>query len=285
MATEGQSQFAWVGSGDIRITQEGQQQKPAVTSLAGGGYVVAWIAYTFVEGLPIKPDRVHGTALRRQWCACHRRIPGRHRAGRGDSTGSPVGGILDIPVGFSTVIEPQVTALADGGLLVSWVVWTAGESPIMAQRYDSAGAAVGEPVLVGVASAALPHYSVSAKADGGAVFAWEDIRADGGDIFVELFSGAADGGGGPQGGNGTDNLVGTAGADMLFGGNGRDFLTGLGGDDVLDGGRGLDTAIYLGVMPEYTIARTEQGFTVSGPEGVDTLIGIERVRSRTPRWH
>lgn len=47
---------------------------------------------------------------------------------------------------------------------------------------------------------------------------------------------------------------------------------------MLDGGRGLDTAIYLGVMPEYTIARTEQGFTVSGPEGVDTLIGIERVQ-------
>lgn len=86
------------------------------------------------------------------------------------------------------MIEPQVTALADGGLLVSWVVWTAGESPIMAQRYDSAGAAVGEPVLVGVASAALPHYNVSAKADGGAVFAWEDIRVDGGDIFVAVTS-------------------------------------------------------------------------------------------------
>jgi serralysin len=105
------------------------------------------------------------------------------------------------------------------------------------------------------------------------------VRIDGGDIFVELFGG---GGGGQgvtlHGGNGTDHLDGTAGIDTLHGGNGRDFLTGLGGDDVLDGGRGLDTAIYAGVMADYTVTRTEQGFIVSGLEGMDTLAGIERLQ-------
>jgi hypothetical protein len=197
---------------------------------------------------------------------------------RFDSAGGLVGGLLDIPIGYSSPIEPQVTALGDGGFLVSWLEWTAGESPLMAQRYDSAGTAVGEPVLVGIANAAIPHYSVSATADGGAVFAWEDLRIDGGDIFVELFAAAGAPGVTLQGGNGTDDLVGTAGADTLVGGNGRDFLTGLGGDDLLDGGKGLDTAIYAGAMADYTITRTEQGFIVSGTEGMDTLVGMERLQ-------
>jgi Ca2+-binding RTX toxin-like protein len=77
--------------------------------------------------------------------------------------------------------------------------------------------------------------------------------------------------------NGPDNLVGTSGPDTLRGANGKDTLTGLGGDDTLDGGKGVDTAVYSGASADYTISRTPTGFTVSGPEGVDTLIDVERV--------
>jgi Ca2+-binding RTX toxin-like protein len=197
---------------------------------------------------------------------------------RFDAAGNLLGGELDISVGFSTLLDNDVTALSDGGFVVSWLDWGAVESRIFAQRYDSAGALVGDAVLVGTAAGALPHYSVSATADGGAVFVWEDNRLDGGDIFVELFLGSGQPGSALQGGNGTDDLVGTAGVDTLSGGNGRDFLTGLAGNDILDGGRGLDTAIYFEAMSGYVISRTDQGFTVSGPEGLDTLIGIERLQ-------
>ena len=43
------------------------------------------------------------------------------------------------------------------------------------------------------------------------------------------------------GGDGVDNLLGTAGTDNLYGLGGNDTLSGLAGDDLLDGGIGLDT--------------------------------------------
>jgi Ca2+-binding RTX toxin-like protein len=104
------------------------------------------------------------------------------------------------------------------------------------------------------------------------------VRIDGGDIFVELFAGDASQGVTLHGGNGTDELVGTAGMDTLHGANGRDFLTGQGGDDLLDGGLGLDTAIYSGMVADYTITRSASGFTVAGLDGTDTLVGIERLQ-------
>jgi hypothetical protein len=44
-----------------------------------------------------------------------------------------------------------------------------------------------------------------------------------------------------SGGNGHDNMVGTAGEDSLNGGNGNDVLSGLGGHDLLLGGNGTDS--------------------------------------------
>lgn len=76
--------------------------------------------------------------------------------------------------------------------------------------------------------------------------------------------------------DGTDNLIGTAGNDTIQAKGGNDTLNGLAGDDLLDGGSGVDTAIYNGNSAAYTINRTQSGFSVTGPEGNDTLIEIER---------
>jgi VCBS repeat-containing protein len=43
-----------------------------------------------------------------------------------------------------------------------------------------------------------------------------------------------------NGGNGSDNSLGTRGEDTLFGNNGNDRLDGVGGHDLLDGGKGND---------------------------------------------
>ncbi len=96
------------------------------------------------------------------------------------------------------------------------------------------------------------------------------------------------------GGSGTDRLDGGDGSDWLFGGDNSDDLIGGPGNDTLDGGNGDDAAIYFGnrftsavynpnftgtlEFNYYTAVDANGTVTVSGPEGVDALIGIERIR-------
>jgi hypothetical protein len=178
--------------------------------------------------------------------------------------------------------DHQITALAGGGYLVSWSLWEADGTvqQLYAQRFDSQGAKVGDETHVATVDGSFGAYDVSATASGGAVFAWESHDTDQGDIIAELFASdvAPPEGIVLLGGNGRDDLAGTAGADTLEGGNGKDFLTGLAGDDLLDGGRGVDTAIFTGLRAAYAIETTAQGFTVKGADGMDTLIGIERLQ-------
>lgn len=80
------------------------------------------------------------------------------------------------------------------------------------------------------------------------------------------------------GGGGNDTLNGGAGNDALYGGSGNDILIGGLGNDTLDGGDGMDTAVYSGLRSSTTVVKTSAGFSVSGPEGTDTLINIERLQ-------
>ena len=80
---------------------------------------------------------------------------------------------------------------------------------------------------------------------------------------------------------GNDVLVGASGADAFFGLDGADRMTGLSGNDSLDGGSGIDTAVYASLRANYQVAKTEAGHTVtalSGSEGADTLVNVERLR-------
>lgn len=76
---------------------------------------------------------------------------------------------------------------------------------------------------------------------------------------------------------GNDAVMGFGGDDIISGGDGRDWLAGGAGNDSLDGGADLDVALYAGGKSGYTILKTGQGFSVSGPDGFDTLTGIERL--------
>ncbi|HIF54205.1 MAG TPA: DUF4214 domain-containing protein, partial [Methylococcaceae bacterium] len=81
------------------------------------------------------------------------------------------------------------------------------------------------------------------------------------------------------GGSGNDRITGQELANRLNGGRGNDVLTGAAGNDVLIGGIGTDMAIYSGVVTDYSI--TSQGgdqYTITGPDGTDTLSGIERLQ-------
>ncbi len=73
-----------------------------------------------------------------------------------------------------------------------------------------------------------------------------------------------------------DTLTGDAGDNMLSGGDEHDTLTGGGGNDTLDGGSNIDTAVFSGTKSAYAITQTSTGnFTISGPDGTDTLTNIE----------
>jgi hypothetical protein len=76
-------------------------------------------------------------------------------------------------------------------------------------------------------------------------------------------------GGTVNGGSGSDWLLGQGGADILHGGGGSDYL---------DGAGGVNTALYDGVLRQYTVGAG--GATVAGgPEGgTDVLVNIQRVQ-------
>lgn len=79
--------------------------------------------------------------------------------------------------------------------------------------------------------------------------------------------------------DGADLLDGGAGADTLNGGGGADTLIGGIGNDTLNGGAGTDTAVFSGNRSAYTFTTVNSTTTrVVGPDGTDTLTGIERLR-------
>lgn len=83
--------------------------------------------------------------------------------------------------------------------------------------------------------------------------------------------------------NGPDQLVGTNADDTIEAGDGNDRLNGLLGNDLLNGGTGIDTAIYNENRSTYTVTYTniatliEYRFSITGSEGSDTLINMERL--------
>lgn len=74
-----------------------------------------------------------------------------------------------------------------------------------------------------------------------------------------------------------DTLTGDAFDNTLLGLGNNDILTGLDGNDSLDGGDGIDTAVYSGNRLAYTIHPTQNGLSISGLEGNDTLTQVERL--------
>lgn len=81
------------------------------------------------------------------------------------------------------------------------------------------------------------------------------------------------------GGPGPDLLMGRAGNDSLTGRAGRDTLAGGAGNDTLYGGLGTDTALMTAARAAYSLGKgTNESWTLSGPEGVDRLVGVEYIQ-------
>ncbi|RZJ47492.1 MAG: matrixin family metalloprotease [Brevundimonas sp.] len=76
---------------------------------------------------------------------------------------------------------------------------------------------------------------------------------------------------------GDDVVIGDAGADIIHAGAGNDAIIGGVGNDTIDGGDGTDTAIFAGSFSAYSVTTTNGVITVTGPDGTDTLVNVERL--------
>ncbi len=168
-----------VGSEFLVNTQAlGAQVEPTVAGLAGGGFVVVWTDQNGTDGS--------------SWGVFAQRY---------DGNGQMLGSQTQVNTEFSsTQYQPSITALADGGYVVTWTSQTSGSAGdgsgegIFAQRFDAVGNTVGSEIQVNSQSASQQNLpSVAALTDGGFVVTWVSNTSgaagdgDGTGIFAQRF--------------------------------------------------------------------------------------------------
>ena len=251
---------------------ESYQSDPTVAALSDGGFVVTWMSY-------LQDGSVYG-------------IYGQ----RYDATGATLGS--EFQINSQTGDEqqkPSVAALPDGGFVVTWqdgaqdgsswgvyakVFSARGQLLEGAAGADALTGGSGDDVIAGGAGA-----DILAGGDGVDTLSYAGSEAG---VTVDLATAAA--AGGDAAGDmisGFENLIGSAhadtltgdgGANVLTGGAGDDLLTGGAGDDVIAGGEGNDTAVFGGLLAAHQVVLQGDEIVVTGPEGSDTLTGIEVLR-------
>ena len=184
-----------------------EQEYPAVTTLADGGFIVTWASYKQdgtdqniwaqrydAAGLPVGTEfRVNTTLANTQFQSAATALhdggfvvtwtsngqdgsAGGIYAQRYDASGAPAGTEFRVNTTFALdQREPEIATLSDGSFVVSWVSNdTTNSKNIYAQHYDASGAAIGGQFQVGT-SGAGDHHSITALNDGGFVEAWQSF--------------------------------------------------------------------------------------------------------------
>jgi len=176
--------------------------------------------------------------------------------------------------------DPSVTALSDGGFVVTWESFQDGSvNGVYGQRYNADGTTAGAEFQINTETTfSQDGPSVTGLSGGGFVVTWESLQdGDGDGVYGQMFSYAdgvftagndfvtlygpgqtVDGLAGNDiitgadyengadiinGGAGNDTLLGMAGNDTLNGGDGNDFLSGGADSDVLVGSAGNDSLL------------------------------------------
>lgn len=228
------------------------QGNPSVTALADGGFVVTW-----------ESNNQDGSGYG---------IYGQRYGSLGNTVGSEFR-VSSYSPGFQD--SPNVTALVDGGFVVTWQsnLQDGSGSGVYGQRYDAQGNRSGSEFQVNSHTDRTQSApSVTALEDGGFVVTWvsyvngqyeiygQRFSADGAKVDLVLQGDSADNtltwsGAGNlvlDGLEGNDRLTAGAGQDELLGGDGNDLLNGAGGADYLNGGEG-DDVLSGGVGADHMI--------------------------------
>jgi len=257
-------------------TQSGQY-RPFVMALSDDGFVVTWLSEQGQDG---SGNGVFGQ--------------------RYDATGAAVGSEFQVNTYTqSDQAEPSVTALSNGGFVVTWQ--SAGDQDgsgrgIFGQRYDAAGAPVDNEFQVNTYTHSSQHLpAVTALSNGSIVVTWASNYQDGSGggigIFARIFENSSElwGTGGNDiliGGNDDDILSGGAGDDRLEGGAGDDVIDGGGGNDILTGGAGDDLFVFTDggnddTVTDFTVgAATDDTIDLTGTSAVSDFEDVQSIASQ-----
>ncbi len=227
---------------EVRISTRvaDDQTDPVVKVLSNGNYVVTW------QSAPDDGD-------------------GNEETDAPADIYSQLFNALGVKVGAETRVnttiagnqeEPNVTAMTDGGYLVTWAGQGTGDvNGIFCQRFNASGVKVGTETRINTTTTDNQLFSqVTALADGGYVVAWESSKASGQvDVYTQRFDANGNKVSSLTGdalantltwtGAGSVIIDGGAGNDALTGGRANDHLNGGAGNDSLDGAAGADRLI------------------------------------------
>ena len=248
---------------DILVTQTtaGNQLDPTVTSLADGGYIIAWRGPDFLNsgnydiysrrydaaGIALGGEmRVNTTTTGAQvnpvataladggYVLIWTDDSGNDGDAAGiflqqfDSAGVKVGGeILAVSTTAGDQANASVTGLTEGGYVVVWdtSVVTGGYYEIYSQVFDGQGHKLGPEQLVNSTTIDYQDVpNVAALADGGYVVSWTSVVANAGEVYQKVFAPAHDL-------TGSQKVYGTSVGETLNGGSGPDQMFGGAGDD------------------------------------------------------
>jgi Ca2+-binding RTX toxin-like protein len=306
----------------VNTYTRGNQTMSALTALTDGGFLVTWTSWYHEEenqisvyygqryaatGEPVGPEfRFNTYGINTQgehaitvlsdggfvvtWSLYHQDIGKTDIYGQCYAvTGEPVGVEFQINTYTNDAQgSPALTALADGGFVVTWVSqhqdgyygWG-----IFGQRYSNEGEPVGEEFQVNTyARDGQESPAITALADGGFVVTWASSGPpDGNDrsgygIYAQRYSSEGKVVAAAVTGDGSNQtLVGLAGHDTLNGEGGNDWLEGGDGNDLLDGGDGADAVINLD-------SGEATGIAIARDEVIEVAISAAGVAADTP-WN
>lgn len=153
----------------VNSTTLNDQSDPQVTALADGGFVVTWEDESSNAGdIRAQVFTADGTALGGDFAV--------------NSTTRGVQG------------DPQITALADGGFVITWQDYNGiggdgASTDVRAQVFAANGIPQGEEVLVNSTTLSTQNSpKIAALTEGGFVITWQDDSSDAGDIRAQVFA-------------------------------------------------------------------------------------------------
>ncbi|MBM6596501.1 hypothetical protein [Microvirga pudoricolor] len=228
-------------SSDIRVNRDidRDQFDPKVTALKDGGYVVTWSSFGTDGSIDVYQQRY---------------------ASNGTSTWT-----TDKRVNLSTPgsqTQATVTAMDDGGWIVTWQSSQVGHEGTYQQRYDVNGNALYAADLRIGPAGTTP--CIESTGDGG----WMAVLESGSNIVQRHY---------------TPGTALTAGKDIATGRDGADWLQvedgGLSLGDSIQGGGGFDTLVSMGGTLDLTQPAILTGIeAITGSEGADIVIAnVERL--------
>ena len=157
----------------VNTTTQGGQFQSSIAVLANGNIVMTWTDTS-------RTGDDFGDAVRGQIV---------------DVNGNKIGGeFLVNTTKSANETEPQTTALANGGFVVTWQD-SARSGDIRAQRFNADGSKAGGEFVVNTTTRGTQDAPViTSLSNGGFVVSWEDLNSTGGDIKARIFNASGVGG-------------------------------------------------------------------------------------------